>query len=289
MRTCHIERSMHTCGLNRLSGPCSRAQGWGTEPKYRQFVGRFPMATNLLRTARLARGGAWVMVRLDHGVSMGPLPGLEDPRAALRAAADGGATCVTMHKGLVPFAAPFADRLGVMLHLSASSDSAPDSQDKRIVATVEEALRMGCDGVSIHVNVGSATEARQLEEAGRVATACTEWGVPLVTMAYPRGPKVTNPHDPKLLAHAARLAAELGADAVKVPYSGSSETFRDVVQGCPVPVLVAGGPKKGDFKALLADLKGARKAGAAGASIGRNVFQHPDPKAAVAAVAAVFK
>ena len=247
------------------------------------------MAANPLRTARLARGGAWVMVPLDHGVSMGPLPGLEDPRSALRAAADGGATCVTLHKGLVPLAAPFADRLGVMLHLSASSDSAPDPQDKRIVATVEEALRLGCDGVSIHVNVGSSTEARQVEEAGRVATACTEWGVPLVTMAYPRGPKVTNPHDPKLLAHAARLAAELGADAVKVPYSGSPDTFRDVVQGCPVPVLVAGGPQRASLDGLLADLRGARKAGARGASVGRNVFQHDDPASAVRQVAAVFE
>jgi fructose-bisphosphate aldolase/2-amino-3,7-dideoxy-D-threo-hept-6-ulosonate synthase len=248
------------------------------------------MSANALRTTRLARGGAWVMVPLDHGISMGPLPGLEDPRAALRAAADGGATCVTLHKGLVPLAAEtVAGRVGVMLHLSASSDSAPDPQDKRIVATVEEALRLGCDGVSIHVNVGSATEARQLEEAGRVATACTEWGVPLVTMAYPRGPKVTNPHDPKLLAHAARLAAELGADAVKVPYSGSPDTFRDVVRGCPVPVLVAGGPPRASLDGLLKDLRDARKAGAQGASVGRNVFQHGDPSAAVRQVAAVFE
>ena len=171
---------------------------------------------------------------------------------------------------------------------SASSDSAPDPQDKRLVATVDEALRLGCDGVSIHLNVGSLTEARQLEDAGRVATACAEWGVPLVTMAYPRGPKVTNPHDPKLVAHAARLACELGADAVKVPYTGSTATFREVVQGCPVPVLVAGGPQKGDFDAFLADLKGARAAGARGCSVGRNVFQHRDPKAAVAAVAGIF-
>src|SRR5688572_27107791 len=229
------------------------------------------------------------MVPLDHGISMGPVAGLADVRPALRAAADGGATCATLHKGLLPLAAPFADKLGLLVHLSASTDTGPDGHDKRLVGTVEEAVRLGADGVSIHVNVGSATEPRQLEDAGRVATHCAEWGMPLVTMAYPRGPKVTNPHDPALLAHAARLAAELGADAVKVPYSGDAETFRDVVQGCPVPVLVAGGPKKGDFKALLADLKGARKAGAAGASIGRNVFQHPDPKAAVAAVAAVFK
>lgn len=248
------------------------------------------MAAAATRMARLTRGGSWVMVPLDHGVSMGPAPGLADPRAALAAVA-GSASCVTLHKGLVRAAAPFADRLGVLLHLSASTDGAPDPQDKRLVATVEEALRLGCDGVSIHVNVGSLTEARQLEDAGRVATACGEWGVPLVTMAYPRGPKVTNPHDPALVAHAARLAAELGADAVKVPYTGSADTFRQVAQGCPVPVLVAGGPPKGDasFDALLDALRDARNAGAKGCSVGRHVFQHRDPAAAAAAIAKVFE
>jgi predicted phospho-2-dehydro-3-deoxyheptonate aldolase len=247
------------------------------------------MSNNPVRTRRLAPAGAWVMVPLDHGISMGPVAGLADPRRALAAAADGGATCVTLHKGLVPLAAPFADRLGILLHLSASTDTGPDGHDKRLVATVEEALRLGCDGVSIHINVGATSEPHQLEDAGRVATACNEWGVPLVTMAYPRGPKVSNPHDPALLAHAARLAAELGADAVKVPYSGSSDTFRDVVQGCPVPVLVAGGPKRARFEDLVSDMKAARSAGASGCSIGRNVFQHPDPAAAVRSLAAVFQ
>lgn len=246
------------------------------------------MATSPIRTARLTRDNHWIMVPLDHGTSMGPLPGLTDPRVALQAAAAGGATCVTLHKGLLGTAHAFADRLGILLHLSASTDGGPDPHDKRLVATVEEALRHGCDGVSIHLNIGSATEAHQLEDAGRIATACNQWGVPLVTMAYPRGPHVKDPYDARLLAHAARLAAELGADAVKVPYSGN-DTFRDVIQGCPVPVLVAGGPRRSSFDAFLDDLKTARRLGAAGCSVGRNIFQHPDPTTAVRAVAAVFQ
>lgn len=246
------------------------------------------MAASSIRTARLSRANHWIMVPLDHGISMGPLPGLADARIPLQAAAAGGATCVTLHKGLMPLAATFADRFGILLHLSASTDGGPDPHDKRLVANVEEALRLGCDGVSIHINVGSASESHQLEDAGRIATACNQWNVPLVTMAYPRGPNVKNPFDVNLLAHAARLAAELGADAVKVPYSGN-DAFRDVIQGCPVPVLVAGGPRRDSFDAFLADLKHARRTGAAGCSIGRNVFQHPDPTAAVRAIAAVFQ
>lgn len=243
-----------------------------------------------LRMRRLSTAaGSIVMVPLDHGVSMGPLEGLQDPAPILAAAASGGATCVTLHKGLVGLAEERASRggPGILLHLSASTDLGPDPHDKRLVGSVEEALRRGCDGVSIHVNLGSRTEARQLEDAGRVATQCQEWGMPLVAMVYPRGPAIQDPRNPVLVAHAARLGAELGADAVKVPYTGSPETFRDVVRGCPVPVLVAGGALL-DPKRLLEQVQGARQAGARGASIGRNVFQDADPQAAVAAIAKVF-
>lgn len=242
-----------------------------------------------LRLGRLTRGGFWVMAALDHGVSMGPIEGLQDPAAAMQAALRGGATCLTMHKGLVPLASSVwpssSDRAaGLILHLSASTSAAPDPDDKRLVGTVEEALRLGCDGVSLHINVGSATEARQIEEAGRVATGCGEWNVPLIAMMYPRGPKVAQSPSSEVVAHAARLGAELGADAVKVPYC---KGFRDVVQGCPVPVLVAGGAKRG-LDGLLKELKEARAAGAKGVSVGRNVFQQADPQAAMANVARVF-
>jgi predicted phospho-2-dehydro-3-deoxyheptonate aldolase len=245
------------------------------------------MAANAFRLARLASlSGSIRMVPLDHGVSMGPLPGLEDPSKAVAAAVAGGATCLVVHKGLLAAARAAAGRAGVLLHLSAGTDRQPDPFDKRIVGTVEEAVRAGCDGVSIHVNLGSPTEARQVEEAGRVATACAEWGMPLLAMVYPRGPQVKDPSDPVLVAHAARLGAELGADIVKVPYTGSKDSFRAVVAGCPVPVVVAGGARK-DAAALVRELEGARAAGARGVSVGRNVFQDADP-AALRRIAQVF-
>lgn len=245
------------------------------------------MVAHPVRMRRLAKpSGAWVMTPLDHGVSVGPIAGFHDAKAALAAAATGGATCVTVHKGLVPLAATFADRLGILLHLSASSDLAPDPHDKRLVASVEEAVRLGCDGVSLHINFGSTTEANQLADAGRVARDCAAWGMPLVTMAYVRGSTVKDPLDPAALAHAARAAAELGADAVKVPYT--PRHFRDVVQGCPVPVLVAGGPARSDFEAFQADMQAARDDGARGISVGRNVLQHADPVAALRRLAALY-
>jgi DhnA family fructose-bisphosphate aldolase class Ia len=80
------------------------------------------------------------------------------------------------------------------------------------------------------------------------------------------------------------VGAELGADVVKVSYTGSMESFRKVVEGCPVPVLIAGGPKMGSDLAILKMVKGAMEAGAAGISIGRNVFQHGSPARIVKAL-----
>jgi fructose-bisphosphate aldolase/2-amino-3,7-dideoxy-D-threo-hept-6-ulosonate synthase len=226
------------------------------------------------------------MVPMDHGISMGAPDGLADPAPAAAALAKAGATCFTAHRGLVPALAGAIGPAGLLLHLSASTDAAPDGQDKRLVATVEDALRLGCDGVSIHVNLGSLTEARQLEEAGRVAADCERWGMPLVAMVDPRGPKVKDPRDPALVAHAVRLAYELGCDAVKVPYTGTTASFRKATAAAPIPVLAAGGPH--DAKGFLAAMQGAKAGGARGFSAGRNLFPQPDGARRLASLCKVF-
>lgn len=255
-----------------------------TEDKYAQPVGG-AMAHDVRMRRLTTPGGHLLMVPMDHGASMGPVDGLRPPEAALAAVAP-HASCVTLHRGLVPAAAPHARDIGILMHLSASTDVGPDPHDKVLVATVEDAVRAGCDGVSLHINLGSRTEARQLRDAGRVATACAAWGMPLVAMVYPRGPDIPSPAPPGLVAHAARLGAELGADAVKVPFT-DAHSFGDVVEGAGVPVIVAGGART-DLDALLDMVHAARDAGAMGVSVGRNVFGAPDPGAAMAAVAKVF-
>jgi DhnA family fructose-bisphosphate aldolase class Ia len=84
--------------------------------------------------------------------------------------------------------------------------------------------------------------------------------------------------------HSARLGAELGEDLVKVPYTGSPESFREVVEGCFVPVVIAGGGKIETGRDILEMVKGAMLAGGAGVSIGRNVFQHTTPSKIVRAI-----
>lgn len=243
------------------------------------------------RTERFARlrneAGTILMVPMDHGISIGPVAGIAPPEPTLDAVAP-FATCATVHKGLVPRLTAYRDQLGVMMHLSASTDVATDPNDKRIIGTVEEAVALGADGVSVHINLGSTTEANQLEQVGRVTTDCNLQGIPCIAMVYPRGPAISNPFDPELVAHAARLGAELGCDAVKVPYTGDPDSFRPVVEGAGVPVIVAGGPKQPDFDAFVSTLAGAAEAGASGVSIGRNVFQSDDPGAAIQRIAALF-
>jgi DhnA family fructose-bisphosphate aldolase class Ia len=106
-------------------------------------------------------------------------------------------------------------------------------------------------------------------------------------MIYPRGRRIKDEYDPEAVMHAARLGAELGADLVKVSYTGSKESFRKVVEGCHIPVVIAGGPKMDSDLAVLNMVNDAIDVGAAGISIGRNVFQHRCPALMVKALSAI--
>ena len=88
---------------------------------------------------------------------------------------------------------------------------------------------------------------------------------------------IKNPHDPELVAHVARIGAELGSDIIKTLYTGDPDSFKDVVNGCPVPIVIAGGPKTNTDQEFLEMIQGAMEGGARGVAIGRNVFQHADP------------
>ena len=105
-------------------------------------------------------------------------------------------------------------------------------------------------------------------------------------MMYPRGRRIKDEKNVDVVKHAARVGAELGADIIKCPYTGSIKTFRDVVQGCPVPVVIAGGSKMNDEQTLKM-IEGSLKAGAAGISMGRNAFQHEDPTSFIRAATAM--
>ncbi|MCD6224908.1 MAG: fructose-bisphosphate aldolase, partial [Deltaproteobacteria bacterium] len=148
-------------------------------------------------------------------------------------------------------------------------------------------VKLGADAVSIHMNIGDDNEKDMLKDFGRVSYEARTWGVPLLAMVYPRGKKIKDEYDVKYVKHAARVGDEMGADIVKVSYTGSPESFREVVAGCSVPVVIAGGEKMDSDKAILEMVKGSIDAGGSGVSIGRNVFQHKDPTRMVQAISLI--
>jgi fructose-bisphosphate aldolase, class I len=228
--------------------------------------------------------GKTVIIPMDHGVTVGPVAGLIHMQETIRSVAAGGANAIVMHKGLVETALKNRGGMGLILHLSASTQTGIDPNSKTLVCTVEEAIKLGADAVSIHVNLGTAEEKSMLRDLGVVSKVAMEWGMPLLAMMYSKTRKGEDEKDVKIVKHSARLGAELGADIVKVPYTGSPESFREVVEGCFVPVVIAGGGKIETDQNILEMVKGAMNAGGAGVSIGRNVFQHKNPSKMVRAI-----
>jgi len=218
-----------------------------------------------------------LVVPLDHSVTDGPL-GQRDLNSLLGEIAGTGIDAVVLHKGSLRHLdhGRFAD-LSLIVHLSVSTRHAPDPNAKYLVAHVEEALRLGADAVSVHVNLGSPQEARQIADLAAVAGECERWNVPLLAMVYARGPQISDPRAPELVAHAATLAADLGADIVKTDFPGTVEHLAEVVRACPIPIIVAGGRRQADTDAVLAYVSDVLRGGAAGVAIGRNVFQADQP------------
>jgi class I fructose-bisphosphate aldolase len=240
-----------------------------------------------IRMARIMdrKQSTTVIVPMDHGLSMGPVRGLVNMEKAVSEAAKGGANAVVIHKGLVGNCSFHQQRdLGLIVHLSGSTALSTEPLAKAMVCTVEEANKLGADAVSVHVNVGNDREKEMITDLSNTARVAAEWGMPLLAMIYPRGANIKNEFDPIAIGHAARLGAELGADIVKVPYTGDPESFSRVVEGCGVPVVIAGGPKMESDRDVLEMVRCAVDAGAAGLSIGRNVFQHNCPAAMIKAM-----
>lgn len=229
-----------------------------------------------------------VIIPMDHGITVGPIRGIENVPEMVNKVADGGANAVLMHKGIVTSGhRGYGKDIGLVMHLSASTTLGPDPNNKVLVTSVEEAIKLGADAVSVHVNIGSETESDQLQILGRVSEDCRNWGMPLLAMMYPRGKGIKDPNQVEVVKIAARVGAELGADMIKTNYTGSTDTFREVVRGCPVPVVIAGGPKTETDLEFLKMVEDSMKAGAAGVASGRNVFQHKDPSSIVRAIASV--
>ncbi len=210
-------------------------------------------------------------VPLDHSVSMGPIDGLEKLAPLATELQDAGADLLIVTKGAVREVAPILRpevKLGV--HVSASTSLGPTANRKVLVGSAEEAVGLGADLLSVQVNFGVPEEPEMLRDLGEAADQCRRLGLPLLCMAYV---KKANGGTPDELRHAARAAADTGADIVKTSYPGSREEFARLCATTPVPVLIGGGVRLDDEAAFLTIVREALAAGGAGICIGRNLFQ----------------
>lgn len=231
--------------------------------------------------------GRSLIVAFDHGMIDGPAKGMEQPGPTLQKIVAGGADAILTTFGMATrFAAEIA-RLGLILRLDGGGTKlgkmdGPGAQ----FYTVADALRLGADAVAVSAFPGSAKEEATLETLARVISEAHTWGLPVMAEMVPggfdSGPEYRTAES---IAIAARVAAELGADWVKIPYAAG---FEQVTQNCYVPAVVLGGAKKGSERVMLETVSAALQAGAMGVAIGRNIFQADDPAAMTAAVAALL-
>ena len=230
-----------------------------------------------IRLNRILKNGKMLCIPMDHGISSGPLEGIKDITKFIYDTERSGLTCILINKGIIKVL-PQPISIGLIAHMSASTSLGPDPNKKVLLGSVREAIRLGADAVSLHINIGSNEEPMMLYSLGLIADECNEWGVPLIAMMYPRGENIKNPNDPSIISHSARIGAEAGADIIKTIYTGNIDTFKEVVKSCPVPVVIAGGPKSKSNNDVLQTCYGAMQSGAIGVTFGRNIFEHPNPK-----------
>ncbi len=225
--------------------------------------------------------GRTVIVPLDHGIILGPIAGIENPSETVRKVVAGGANAVIFNTGLAPsIYGAYMNRCGAICNLI---NSITGASELTLISSVESALRCGADAVSVQVLVGSPHERHMLNNARIVADECARWSMPLLAMMYPTEEALAKMGtEVELLA--ARAGAELGADIVKVSYTGDQDSFQALVDACPRPVVIAGGPKKETIRAALEMVEDAIACGAAGVALGRNIWQSPDPVRMTAAL-----
>jgi DhnA family fructose-bisphosphate aldolase class Ia len=231
--------------------------------------------------------GRALIVACDHGMISGPVRGIERLGDTLRRVIAGGVDAVMASYGTAcRFEELLAD-VGLVLRMDgAGTVLGPMDGPGAQFYTVEDALRLGADALCVTAFPGSRHEEATLETLARVIRQAHAWGLPVMAEMVPggfdSGPEFRTLQS---VSVAARVAAELGADWVKTAYAPG---FAQVIATCYVPVVVLGGPGKADPRVTLEMVRAAMDAGAAGATIGRNIWQAENPAGMAAALAAII-
>jgi fructose-bisphosphate aldolase, class I len=233
----------------------------------------------------LGPSGRLLGITMDHPIARGVLPGVEDVESALAAVAEGRPDSVTLQKGIAEqlFGAHAGD-ISLILKITSYSPYHPTFDTP--TATVEEAVRLGADAVSVGVLVGGDRQDEQVAHLGRISRDAERAGMPLVAHIYPRGELLAGDRlSAENVAYAVRLGAELGVDLIKTEWPGSAEAFEKVVEaGRPSRVALAGGAPGSDLSSYFQMTADMLEVGGAGVTYGRFVWGHSHPGAVVEAL-----
>jgi DhnA family fructose-bisphosphate aldolase class Ia len=231
--------------------------------------------------------GRALIVACDHGMISGPDKGIGNMDDTLTQVIAGGVDAVMVSYGTARRFAKKLARVGLVLRIDGAGTvlGTMDGTGAQFY-TVEDALRLGADALCVTAFPGSPVEEPTLEVLARVIREAHAWGMPVMAEMVPggfdSGPEFRTLES---IGVSARVAAELGADWVKIPYV---EKFEQVVASCYVPVVVLGGPQQDNPRDTLKMVKAGMLAGGLGATVGRNIWKSNNPAKMAAAIAAII-
>jgi len=226
------------------------------------------------------KSGKTVMLAVDHGYFQGPTTGLKRPKetiAPLLPYCDS----LFVTRGVLRNCVSPAANVPIFLRMSGGPSVLGELSNEDITTSMKEALRLNAAGVGLSIFVGEKNEDRTISNLGRLVNEAEEYGMPVLAITAV-GKEMAR--DARYLGLASRIAAEIGAHIVKTYYC--EEDFEKVVEGCPVPIVIAGGKKIPERDALQLAYNAITK-GAAGVDMGRNIFQSENPVAMIQAIRAV--
>jgi len=232
------------------------------------------------RMAAFLKDGRSMLLAYDQGLEHGPSADFSDknvdPAMIMDIADRGRFNGVVFQKGV---AERFYDgRVPLIVKLNGKSSLPKGEPISRQVCSVEYAISLGAKGVGYTIYLGSEFENKMFAEFGRINEQAHERGLPAIAWIYPRGAGVQNDTSKEVVSYAARTGLELGADAVKIKYTGDPATFSWAVKAAAgVRVFMSGGPKAPTDELFLGQVRGVIEAGATGVAVGRNVWQNQDP------------
>jgi putative autoinducer-2 (AI-2) aldolase len=225
------------------------------------------------------KSGKTVMLAVDHGYFQGPTTGLEDLKKCIMPLIS-NADCLFITRGMVRNCIDPQIDSAICLRVSGGPSILGELSNEDMIVSIEEAVRLNVSAVGMSIFVGTTNEDRTISNLGRLVNEAERYGMPVLAVTAV-GKDMTR--DSRYLGLASRIAAEIGAHFVKTYYC---KDFYKVVEGCPVPIVIAGGKKIPEIDALKMTENAIRE-GAAGVDMGRNIFQSDRPADMIRAIKAI--